>query len=210
MLRRGVVGRRLHSRIAYADLVDAIKRDVMLDDKIPSHALRHALRVRDSSGAASGGEALNLHDGSALILHLLSELIESFFGLGAQHLLSRTETDLGVGNWLILIQGADRLLHGGQLRAGLIDRLLCGLSAVAGIYCVLVGFIGLERCLLDAFLSASINVLDIFRILRGEFIELVHAIADRLHLALNVFLAGEGIKVSPEPFMRFLLQRLMR
>src|SRR5579885_2099198 len=112
----------------------------MLNDKVPSHTLRHALRVGDGRSAASGGEALNLHDRSALILHLLSELIESFFSFGAQHLLPGTEADLGVGNRLILIERADGLLHGVQLRAGLINRLLRSLRAIASLDGMLVRF----------------------------------------------------------------------
>src|SRR6185437_535577 len=187
-----------------------IERDVMLDDKVPSYALRHVLRVCDSGGTAARREALNLHDGAALVLHLVCKLVESFLRLRAQYLLSGSEANLGVRDRLILIQSADRLLHGVQTRACLIDGLLRCLRAVAGIDSVLVGLIGLERSLADTFLRASIDVLDVLRVLRSKLVALVHAVANRGHLALNVFLAGERIQVSPEPFVRVLLQRLMR
>src|SRR6185369_6658081 len=80
-------------------------------------------------------------------------------------------------------------------------------SLVAGVDCVLVGLSGLRRSLLNALLGAAVYILDHFRIRGCELIELVDAVANRLGLALNVFLAGKGVDLSPETLVAFVLQR---
>ena len=74
---------------------------------------------------------------------------------------------------------------------------------------MLIGKISLGIRLTQAFLRARVHVFDVLRIGRSELIQLVHAIADRRHLALHVLFAGKGIDLSPKAFVCIRLQRLM-
>ena len=165
----------------------------MVDHQITNHALRHVLRIRDRNVAFAGREALHLNDGAVLSLHLLGKLIESLFCLRAQDLLSGTEANLGVRDRLILVKRAESLLNGVEASAGDLNALLRLLSAVAGIDGVLVRQVGFGICLVNTLLRTRIHVFDVLRVGRCELIQLVHAIADRRHLALDVFLPREWI-----------------
>ena len=100
------------------------------------------------------------------------------------------------------------LLDGGQPGGLLGGSLLRRIGAVARVDRMLVGFIRFAGSQLDALLGARIDVLDHLRVRRGQFVELVHAIPDRRGLPLHVLLAGEGIYLAPEAFMRIGLQRI--
>ena len=73
---------------------------------------------------------------------------------------------------------------------------------------MLIGLVGLRRSELDSLLCARIGILDRLGVGRGQFIEFVDAIADRLGLTRNVFLAREWIHVTPKAFAGFRLKGL--
>ena len=56
-------------------------------------------------------------------------------------------------------------------------------------------------------LGARIDVLDHLRVRRGQLVELIHAVPNRLSLALHVLLAGKGIDLAPEALTALILQR---
>src|SRR5205823_2902614 len=119
-------------------------------------------------------------------------------GVLAQHRLSRAEANFRLVGGLVLVDVADYAFNGGQAIVGLGRGSLRLGSLVAGVDGVLVGLSGLRRSLLNALLGAAVYILDHFRIRGCELIELVDAVANRLGLALNVFLAGKGVDLSPE------------
>ena len=116
----------------------------------------------------------------------------------------------------LLVVGRDTRVSGDMLEAALIAGLLS-----AGVNVVRLGVLptpGVSNRFVicvdfdngdNAFLRARINVLDVLRVCRGQLIELVHPVTNRLHLPLHILFAGEGINLSPETLVRFLLQRLM-
>jgi hypothetical protein len=107
-----------------------------------------------------------------------------------------------------LVDVADYRFNRGETAVGLSCRLLGHLSFVAGVYSVLVGFVGLGRGQLDALLGAAIHILNHPGVAGGEFVEFIHAVADGLGLALYILLAGKRINFAPETFASFCLQRL--
>ena len=65
---------------------------------------------------------------------------------------------------------------------------------------MLVGFVRLVGGELDASLGAGVSVFNGLAVGGRQFIELVHAVADRFGLALHILFAGERIDASPEAF----------
>jgi hypothetical protein len=94
----------------------------------------------------------------------------------------------------------------------MLTGLGCGgvrlLGPIAGVQCVLVGFVRLVRGNTNAFLRAGVYVFDVLRVLRRQFIEFVYAVPDWRHLALYVLFAGERVQMPPESFTGVRLQRL--
>ena len=99
-------------------------------------------------------------------------------------------------------------LHGVQTIAGLQRGLVGLLRAIAGVGGVLIRQRGLRVGLTNTFLRARVDVFDLARILGGQIVQLIHAIANGRELALHILLAREGIDLSPEAFVCFRLQRL--
>ena len=58
-----------------------------------------------------------------------------------------------------------------------------------------------EASLMPAWARESVSLIGL-AVGRGQLIEFVDAVADRLGLALHILLAGEGIDASPEAFAR--------
>src|SRR5207253_9841039 len=80
----------------------------------------------------------------------------------------------------------------------LLRGLLRLLGTVAGINGVLIGLIRLGCGQLDTLRSPAVDVLDHLAIRGGEFVQLVHAVANRLSLPLHVLLTGERVQRSEE------------
>src|SRR5208337_2330163 len=122
--------------------------------------------------------------------------------------LSGLEKDFGLGRGLVLIGVGNHLLDRVQTAVGLLRGLLRGLRFVAGLDGMLIGLVGLQRSKLDSLLRARIGILDRRGVGGGQLIEFVEAVADRLRLPRNVFLARERIQVTPEAFASLRLQRV--
>src|SRR5579864_1353190 len=135
------------------------------------------------------------------------QIIQRALGVLAEHGLSRAETDFRLVAGLVLIDVADHAFDGGQAIVGLGRGGLRLGRLVAGIDGVLVSFTGLRRSLLNALLGAAVHVLDHLGVRGGQLIELVDAVANRLGLALDIFLAGKRVDLSPKALMAFILQR---
>src|SRR5205807_1158357 len=115
----------------------------------------------------------------------------------------------GLGHRLILIDLGDRLLHRADARGGLLGGLLRLVGASSGVHCVSIGIVGLAHGLPNAFGRAGVNVGNHFGVLGGEFIQLIHAAPNRIKLAVDVLLAGEGVDFAPETLMAFVFQWFM-
>ena len=133
-------------------------------------------------------------------------VVESLLGLLAQHTLAGTETDFCLGSCLILVDVAHHLLDGRETSRSLLRGLLRLLGTVASINGVLIGLIRLGCGQLDTLRSPAVDVLDHLAIRGGEFVQLVHAVANRLSLPLHVLLTGERVQVAPEAFVSLRLQ----
>ena len=207
----GVVAvRRRQLGIAQAHHENAVHRNVILFHQVTDHRIRHGLRTLDTGLATRRREALHFDDVALLVLQVGGHVVQGLLGFRAQGALSRTETDLGLGRGLILIDVADHLLHGIQTIAGL-ERSLVGLLCLAARFGgVLVSFGGLGGRLADALLRTRVDILDLLGVLRGEIVEFVHPIADRAELPLYVLLAGEGIDLAPKALAIVRLQWLAR
>src|SRR5579864_6819375 len=188
--------------VAHADEIDAVDRDLMRQHQVANYGLGHLLRGGDCGLAFAGRESLNLEDVAALTLHAGGHLVQSVFLVLAHNGLAGAEADFSLVRGLVLIDVAahvlDVLYSAGDLLRGLLRRG----SLVAGVDGVLIGCIGLIGGQLDAGGGARIDVLDLLAVAGSQFIELIHAVADRLSLALHIFLAGERIDPSPEAFAR--------
>src|SRR3989442_5410774 len=119
-----------------------------------------------------------------------------------------TETNLGLGSSLVLIDVAYHLFHRGETGVGLGGRLLRHLGLVTGIDRMLVGFVGLTGRQPDTFRCPRVRVLDHLAVGCGELIEFVDAVPDGRRLPLHVLLAGKGIQMAPEALVGIWLQRL--
>ena len=122
--------------------------------------------------------------------------------------MTGAEADLSFARGLELVDVGYDLLHRVQTFGGLGRGLVSKLGAVAGVNSVLVGFVGAQAGHADTFGGARVNVLDHLGVGRGQLVELVHASAHRIKLALHVLLAGERVQMSPEAFLAVVLQRI--
>ena len=93
-------------------------------------------------------------------------------------------------------------------RVRLLRSLLGLVGAIARVQRVRIGFIGLAHGVADTFGRASVNVGDHLGVLRGEFVELIHAAANRIQLPIDIFLAGKRIQMSPEALFARIGQRI--
>src|SRR6202011_819733 len=98
-------------RIAHSDQVDAIDRDLMVEDEIANHRLGHLLRVGDCGLSLAGREALHFDDVAALAFHAAGHSVQSVLGILAQDGLAGPEADLSLVGSLVLVDVANHGLH---------------------------------------------------------------------------------------------------
>ena len=167
--------------------------------QIPDYGIGHVLRILNAGLTASMGITLDLNDVALAAAHLGRDLVECDLGLGRSAPSARTEANLDVIYFLILVQ----IGNGGIELSGLRAGLLCGHLRLS---CRIVGggrgLAGLVRCglsLMDAGLSAGIYILNIVGVLGLKLVELVQAILDGIELAIDPLLAGEGFMWPQKP-----------
>src|ERR1700722_7347609 len=198
VLGAGVVGRR--GRIAHADEIDAIDRNLVGENEIAHNRLSHFLRAGDGSLSLAGRESLDFEDVSALTFDGGCHLVDRVLGVLGENGLAGAEADFGLVLRLVLVDVADHVFDRGDARGDLLRGLLRGGRFVAGVDGVLIGGVSLVGGELDAGLSARVGVFNVLRVSGGQIVEFVDAVADRFGLALYILFARERIHASPETF----------
>ena len=72
-----------------------------------------------------------------------------------------------------------------------------------------IGVIGFAHGLANAISRPGVHVGDHLGVLGREFIQLIHAAANRIKLPVDILLAGKGVDLSPETFVALILQWFM-
>ena len=151
-------GGGLDRGITQAQLIDAVDRNLVMDDQVTHHGIRQTLRLLDRGSAAARSEALNLYQVSFLVLHGFSQLVEGVPGVAAQYRDTRPEANFKLVGALVLIEIFDRLRDGVQLSIRLLGGVAGHLSAVRGIHRVLVSEAGVGVGALDSSRGARVNI----------------------------------------------------
>ena len=202
-------GRSRDGSVPHADGVDPVHGDLMLDDQVAHHRLRHLLRVLDGCWPLPGEKPC-------------TSMMYPFWSLSGVAISSSASLALRLRaicpdlKWISAwVEGwywsmfSTTCSTAVEPDGGLLRRLVGELSAVAGIDGVHIRLVGLERRYADSFRGAGIHVSDGLGVLGRDLIQLVEAAAHRVQLLLDVLLAGERVQVSPEAFMPLVGQRLM-
>ena len=111
-------------------------------------------------------------------------------------------------NLLVLIEVRDRRIQLAGLRIGLLRHLLRLTCLGTGLHCLLVCCIRRALSLVNSCLGATVDVLNIVRVLSGELIELVQPVFYGRYLPIDPLLTGQGIHLAPKTLSRLGWQRL--
>src|ERR1700761_5724412 len=180
----------------------------MFGYEVALHCLGQPIRTGDAGAALRRSVGLNFENVTLVAGKVGRHLVKLILRVLGKDRRTGTELDRHRVLFRVGIEsvygGVDLADFGGCLTGNCVGLLR--LSSGRSRY--LVGRVGRSLSLVDACLSAAVDILDVLRVLGVDFIQLVQLTLDRVQPLVYPLLAGKRIHLTPEPLLRWLVHAL--